>query len=385
VLEHGVVSLDVGLRNLLRVAAYQLLCLDSIPVHAAVHESVQLAREAGYGRAAGLVNAVLRNLARKADRLAFPDPASDPVGHLRDRGSLPEWLAQRWLTQFGFEDALALARACCEAPPRTVRVSPGLEREKIAERLRGTPSRYAPDAITKLDRDPLSYAGFARGEISVQDEASQLVPLLLGAQPGETIVDCCAAPGGKTLQIAQQVGPRGEVIALERSARRIPLILRSARRLGVRNVRALERDAAASFDLQGQFQFRRILVDAPCSGLGALRRNPDARWRLEEADIGRCAQGALDLLASAARYVEPGGVLVYSVCTFTPEETDQVVEQFLAKSGAFEVDDPRPFLPPAAAEELVDAGGRLRSYPHRHGCDGFFAVRLLRRPDAPLG
>jgi 16S rRNA (cytosine967-C5)-methyltransferase len=384
VVERGVASLDLGLRNLLRIGSYQLLCLDSIPAHAAVHETVELARLAGYGRATKLVNAVLRNVDRKGRKgFSFP-PETDPVGHVRDFGSVPEWIAARWVTQFGPAEALELALACCDAPPRTIRVSPGVDPAVIARRLRGELTRYAPAGITALGSDPLLDAGFERGDFSVQDEGSQLVTLLLGAQPGETVVDCCAAPGSKTVQLAQRVGPGGEVIALERNSRRIPLILRAARRLRLRNVRALERDAARGFDLQGRLHFGRILVDAPCSGLGALRRNPDARWRIQESDVARCAEQAFDLLRSAARYVEPGGVLVYSVCTFTPDETDQVIERFLAESPDFHVDDPRPFLPPGA-KELVDNGGRLRTFPHRHRCDGFFAVRLVREEPPPLG
>ena len=371
-------SLELKLRNLLRLGAYQLLALRSVSAAAAVSQTVDLARELGLERATGLINAVLRSLARLGPELRFPSLDEDPVAHLRDFGSLPEWLAERWVRELGPASAAALAVACTQPPPRTVRGSPGIDREALAARLGGRPCTFAPDGLTDLRIDPTRDPGFERGEHTVQDEASQLVPLLLGARPGDRVVDCCAAPGTKTVQLAQQVGPGGEVIALERHSARIPLIHRAARRLGLRNVRALERDAARSFDLQGAMFFRGILVDAPCSGLGTLRRNPDARWSLAPEDIPRAAESSLALLRSAARYVEPGtGALVYSVCTFTPEETADVVEHFLKLEPEFRRDDARPWLP-ESAQMLVDRDGALRTLPHVHGCDGFFAQRLVR-------
>jgi 16S rRNA (cytosine967-C5)-methyltransferase len=371
-------SLELKLRNLLRLGAYQLLALRSVSAAAAVSQTVDLARDVGLERATGLINAVLRNLARRGPELRFPSLDEDPIGHVRDFGSLPEWLAERWVRELGPGAAASLALACTQPPPRTIRCSPGVDRDALAERLGGRPCTFAPEGLTDLRVDPARDTGFERGEFTVQDEASQLVPLLVGVRPGDRVVDCCAAPGTKTVQLAQQVGPGGEVIALERHSARIPLILKSARRLGLHNVRALERDAGRSFDLQGAMFFRGILVDAPCSGLGTLRRNPDARWSLDPADIPRSAESALGLLRSAARYVEPGtGALVYSVCTFTPEETADVVEQFLKLEPEFRRDDARSWLP-ESAHVLVDSAGALRTLPHVHGCDGFFAQRLVR-------
>ena len=289
---------------------------------------------------------------------------------------MPRWLAERWVEELGAEEAAALAMAQLGAPPRTVRVSPGADKDAIAKRLRGRPCTYASDGLTDLQSDPLRDPAFEAGELTVQDEASQLVALLLGAEPGDTVVDCCAAPGTKAVQLAQQVGPHGEVIALELHAGRVPLIGRSAKRLGLRNLRILQRDAAQGFDLKGRLRFNRILVDAPCSGLGVLRRNPDARWRLSPEDVARSAETQLRLLSSAARYLTPGGVMVYSVCTTTTEETTGVLARFLAERPGIRVDDPRPCLP-AKAWDLVDDGQALRTWPQRHGCDGFFAVRLL--------
>jgi 16S rRNA (cytosine967-C5)-methyltransferase len=372
--------IESEIRNLLRLGAYQLLCMDSIPDAAVVHETVLLARKLGFERATGFTNAVLRTLLRRRDEqgLVWPDPAADPVGHIESFGSLPRWLAERLVAELGASEALAFAEACAKAPPRSVRVTARGERERVARDLGGEPTRFAPSGVTNATLDPSRSTAFDRGEYVIQDEASQLVPLLLGAELSDTVVDCCAAPGTKAVQLAEQVGPRGEVIALEQNRTRMALIYKSASRLGLANIRPLERDVAQGFDLQGRSSYRRILVDAPCSGLGTLRRNPDARWRVRPEEIPRCADRALAILESAGRYVEEGGALVYSVCTFTPEETTGVVSRFLESARDFRIDDPRPFLP-EPARALVNDANALQTWPQTHGCDGFFAVRLVRK------
>ena len=377
VLDRELGRIEVGVRNLLRLGAYQILFLEKMRPATAVDEAVELARAARMGRSSGFLNAVLRRLAERAGTLLLPGLADDPVGHVEQKGSVPRWLAERWVAELGPEQAIALALSQARPPPRTVRVSPGADRQVISKRLAAMPCRYAPDGLRECRRDPVRDPAFVAGEITIQDEASQLVPLLLGAEPGDTIVDCCAAPGTKTVQLAQQVGRDGEVIALDVNALRLKLVGRAARRLGLQNLRILERDAIQGFDLRGKRRFRRVLVDAPCTGLGVLRRNPDARWSLRPNDIPAAADRQYRLLDSAERYVESGGVLVYSVCTTSPEETTGVLGRFLDDHPQWKGDDPRPFLP-EPARELIDASGALRTWPHLHGCDGFFAVRLVR-------
>jgi 16S rRNA (cytosine967-C5)-methyltransferase len=377
VLDRPLDRVEPDVLNLLRLGAYQVLELDRVPVEAAVSETVSLAKAVGLGRSAGFVNAVLRSLVDRRGAFVSPDPETDPVGWLVERGSLPEWMAERWLDQLGQKDAIALAESCLEPPPRTVRVSARADLEAVHARLGGRRTRFAPRGLTELAKDPLRDAGFERGEFTVQDEASQLVPLLLGAKDGDTVVDCCAAPGGKAAQIAEIVGPHGEVIALDSNAARLGLVRKNAERLRLQNVRPLERDVTQGLDLRGPQAFRFVLVDAPCTGLGVLRRNPDARWRVEPEDVYRSAALQLRILDSVARYVEPGGALVYSVCTMTPEETTDVVASLLEAHTDFALDDPRAFLPLAAAE-LVGDDLALRTLPHLHGCDGFFAVRMTR-------
>ncbi len=362
-LDRPVTEVEPAVRNALRLGAYQLLFMDRIEPKVAVSATVDLVRSVGRERAVGFTNAVLRALsALVQDRaLRFPDPDEQPVAYLTEWGSLPEWIAAAWVRQFGVDEAIELAEASLRPPPRTVRVSATSDVDDVATRLRGRRCARAPRGVTGCATDPVAEPGFERGEWTVQDEASQLVGVMVDAQPGMTVVDCCAAPGTKTFQLAEAVGPGGEVIALDSNESRLSFVYKGAERLRLRNVRPLVRDVAKGFDLRGPQSFPRVLVDAPCSGLGVLRRNPDARWRIGPDDVSRLADRQRELVSSAARYVDRGGTLVYSVCTFTPEETDGVARRFLE------------------AHDEWTQDGELRTLPHRDGCDGFYATRFVRR------
>lgn len=215
----------------------------------------------------------------------------------------------------------------------------------------------------------------------MQDEAAQLVVELLAPREGERVLDVCAAPGGKTSAIAERVGPGGSVLALDRNPRRLRLVGRDARRLGLEHVRSVACDAAQPLDPVAEpGSFDRVLADVPCSGVGALRRNPDARWRLSPGDPARLAETQAAILRNAARALRPGGVLVYSTCTLLPEENESVVEAFLASSGEFSRSAPAAAPAGEGPAALVGPDATLRTLPHRHDTDGFFAVRLERRP-----
>jgi 16S rRNA (cytosine967-C5)-methyltransferase len=226
---------------------------------------------------------------------------------------------------------------------------------------------------------PAHDPAFLEGRFTIQDEASQLVVSYLEPKPGERILDVCAAPGTKTTAIAEEIGDAGEVVAVDRNGRRLGLVGRDARRLGLGNVTACEHDALRPLRVLAEpCAFDRVLVDAPCSGLGTLRRNPDARWRVRPFDPQRLAETQTAILRNAAAALRPGGVLVYSTCTLLPEENERVIEAFLSESRDF-----RP-LPaeaaPAATRALVSPDGSLRCFPHLHDTDGFFAARLERHP-----
>jgi 16S rRNA (cytosine967-C5)-methyltransferase len=386
VLDRDLAKLEPMVASILRAGAYQILFSDRIPVSAAVDESVRCARALGAERACGLVNAVLRRLAHDHVGIPVPPLATQPLEHLIHALSLPPWIAQRWLDRFGANDAAALARASNEPPPRTIRAN-RLRRsaDALLEQLRpefpeAERAELAPDAIVlgrgaSPGRDP----AFLAGDYTVQDEAAQLVVELLDPQPGERVLDTCAAPGTKSTAIAERIGAEGRVVACDRHAGRLRLVARDARRLELETIEIHQRDATSPLtDLVGEDApgFDRVLVDAPCSGLGALRRNPDARWRIREVDVASLAKQQAALLGQAGPVVAPGGTLVYSTCTLLQDENEAIVEAFLSEHPEFQR-APREALPTALAP-VLGSDGALECLPHVHGTDGFFAVRLER-------
>jgi 16S rRNA (cytosine967-C5)-methyltransferase len=386
VLDRDLGKLEPLVANALRLGAYQIAMGSRVPAAIAVDESVRCVRAAGAERATGFVNAVLRRLVAEHARIAFPSLESDPLGHLTHALSLPAWLAERWLALLGPQEAAALAAASNQVPPLVVRANRlRTTREALLAELRerfpdAAPGALACDAVVLGRRgNPALDPAFLAGRCTVQDEASQLVVGLLDPQPGERVLDVCAAPGGKATAIAERVGPQGEVVALDRNPRRLDLVSRQARRLGLENLRCAARDATRPLaDLTEERGFDRVLVDAPCSGLGTLRRNPDARWRVAPGDPARLAETQRAILRQAAAALVPGGVLVYSTCTLLPEENEESVRALLA-------DAPQLSLAPAdecpaEVRPLVGPDGYLRTWPHHHDADGFFAARLVRRP-----
>ena len=368
----------------LRLGGYQILFAERVPTMAAVDESVRCVRAAGSERATGLVNAVLRRLAREHEQIDLPDLENDPLGYLMHALSLPMWIAGRFIELFGPEEAARLARACNEPPPLVVRANP--HRGSVDELLVELRERFPDAQRTRWARHGIVLGrrgnaaldrAFVEGRFTVQDEGSQLVVDLLDAQPGERVLDTCAAPGGKATALAERVGAEGLVHALDRNTRRLDLVSRAARRLGLSRLGCETRDATRSLHgIGGGEPFDRILVDVPCSGLGTLRRNPDARWRLSETDPKSLAETQLTLLRRAAGVLRPGGALVYSTCTLLPEENEGVVEAFLEEASGFER-TPRERVS-ENIRPLVDAQGQLRCLPHLHDTDGFYAVRIER-------
>ncbi len=386
VLDRDFDALEPLVATLLRLGAYQIVFTGSVPDSAAVDQTVRCARAVGAERATSLVNAVLRRLARIHDTIPLPDLTEDPLAHLTGVLSLPPWIAERWLTIFGAEEAATLAKASNSVPPLTARVNPlRCSRRALIEELGprlpdARPCPLAPRGVLLGHRGhPAHDPAFLEGRFTIQDEASQLVVTYLEPKPGERILDVCAAPGTKTTAIAEEIGDAGEVVALDRNARRLRLVGRDARRLGLTNITACEHDAMRPLDgFAAEGAFDRILVDAPCSGLGTLRRNPDARWRVRPSDPPRLAEIQTTILRNAAAALRPGGVLVYSTCTLLPEENEMVVESLLSEARDYRL------LPADAAPEptrrLIGADGYLRCFPHLHDTDGFFAARLERNP-----
>jgi len=375
----------------LRMGAYQILFSEKVPVTAAVDESVRCIRAAGVERATGLVNAVLRRLVAEHEEIALPTLEDDPLEHIMHTLSMPSWIAARWIELYGPEDAAALARASNKPPPLTVRAnSRRNSAEELLVELRerfpdAARCRYARDGLVLGRRgNPAIDPAFLDGRFTVQDEGSQLIIGLLDPQPGERVLDVCAAPGGKATGIAERVGDDGAVIAFDRHSNRLDLVRRASRHLGLECVQCAEADATRSLvdALGAPFEpLDRVLVDAPCSGLGTLRRNPDARWRIGSGAPALLAEKQLTILRNAAAVLRPGGILVYSTCTLLPEENEEIVESFLNSPGGAEAtfELASASETPEEVRDLVGPDGFLRTFPHRHDADGFFAARLVRR------
>lgn len=371
-------DLDRRARTLLRLGIYQL-AFTRVPAPAAVHSTVALA--GGDAGRRGFVNAVLRALARDG----VPEPPAD-AKHFGPRVGLPDWLATRWLERLGPEGADAWARHANTPAPLTLRVhTTRITPDELAERLEAaglevTPSAWVPDALRVAGHVPVrGIPGYAEGLWYVQDEAGQLVARLVGAGPGERILDACAAPGGKATQLAATVGEKGEVVALEPDAGRLERLSANVLRLGSANVRVVRGDLADGPPAGAGGPFDRVLVDAPCSGLGVLGRHPEGRWWKDAAGIRACARVQAEILAEAAKLVRPGGALVYAVCTGEPEETTWVTGAFLADHPDFRV-VPADTVLGAAARPWTAPDGSFTTLGNAAGLDGFFALRMGRAP-----
>lgn len=372
--------LDPWLRVILRLGLYQILFLDRVPAYAAVNTSVDLARPFKRGATTGIVNATLRRAAADPSALTLPDPKIDPDGAYAVRWSHPTWLVARWREELGDADLEDLLRADQEPAPTDLRVNTlRAERRTFIERLHaaGFPgvstTAYSPVGI-RLD-GPLQAAAAAipEGSSTIQSEASQLIAYLLAPRPAERILDACAAPGGKTTLIAELMQNSGNVLAVDVSEAGLRQVRRRAAALGVSIVRTRRMDAR----LLSERPFDRILVDAPCSGLGTLRSHPELRWRVQANHGDTLAHLQADILRRAATLCVPGGVLVYATCTINRAENEDVIQSFCADHPGFRLEDPRADLP-SSIQPLIDRGGFLRTFPHRHGIDGFFAARLRR-------
>jgi 16S rRNA (cytosine967-C5)-methyltransferase len=371
---------DVGTRNILRLGAYQMLFLDRVPVSAAVNTAVELAKE--HGNKHGYVNGLLRGLDRKRGTITYPG-SGDPVARLSMLYSHPAWLVKRWVSRYGAEATEKLLWENNRPALLTIRTNTlkttrsALRTALEAEGVQVAETTYSPSGLDILSSPQWLRAlqAYRDGWFMVQDQAAQLISLLLSPQPGETIMDACSAPGGKAAHLAELMKDQGTVVALELDASRLAKVRENSRRLGTTIISPTQGDASKYH--AGPFD--RILVDAPCSGLGVLRRHPDGRWNKTERTVSEHTTLQKRILENAAVLLRPGGTLVYATCTTEPDENDDVIAWFLTGPGSsFRIDDPRPFLPPSAAA-LVDAKGFFRTFPQAPEMDGFFGVRMVRK------
>jgi 16S rRNA (cytosine967-C5)-methyltransferase len=375
-------------RCVLRAAAYQLLFLERVPAYAAVDQAVRQARDLAGARVPGFVNGVLRQIARTRGEVPYPDPASDPAGYLAAYASLPRWIAERWVARLGLPEATELALASNTTPPVTymanlLKASPEGARRALQEDLGPmVPGRWAPGTFSGgagAAGPPGEARALREGLACVMDEAAVLPVHLLDLRPGERVLDACAGGGGKAAVAAGMLQGKGLIVALEPQAQALRRLREACARLGLACVHPVQGEAqraGAFLRAAPAGDFDAVLVDAPCSGLGTLRRHPEIKWRATPGHIAELAALQEAILGGVARCVRPGGVLVYATCTTEPEENEEVVEVFLNDHPDFWLEDSRPFLPGPAAS--LAAKGYLRTWPHRHGIDGFFAARLRR-------
>jgi 16S rRNA (cytosine967-C5)-methyltransferase len=370
-----------GLRNILRTAAYQILFMDRIPDYAVVSESVEVARRMFPGRER-LVNGVLRGLLRGKDRLEYPDPEAEPAAHISVFHSHPLWLVEKWIGRFGVSETRTMCEAGNGIPPFCLRVNRlRADRDSLAAELRANGIKVSiapvsPDGIFLEEAEtPLRESGFFRtGSVQVQDEASQLISILTDPPPEGKVLDLCSGIGGKTTHLAEIMGDKGEVVAVDIRPEKLRSLRKLARRLGISIIATLVGDATRDLGASLHGKFDRVLVDAPCSGTGTLRRNPEIKWRLTPGDLPGLQSLQAGILDRAALYPGKGGFLVYSTCSLLAEENEETVDAFLARNGAY-----RPARPyPAAVRALVGSDGFFRTSPHRNGMDGFFAAVLER-------
>jgi len=382
----GLGGLEPGVRTALRVGAYQLLFLDRIPAYAAVDEAVEACKQLGGAGVGRLANALLRRVADKGEP-PLPDPARDPRGHLVEAAGLPAWLARLLLAELPTADALAFGDSVGAPAPLALRANATrASRDAVLERLRAErpdakleASPVAPDALLARDLDaPAATAAFRDGLFAVEDTGAQVVVELCGARAGERILDACAGLGGKSAHLATLAGGGARVEALDVASGKLSEARETFARLGVRGVTTTVADLTRPLP-DPSVRFDRVLLDAPCSGLGVLRRHPEALARRTAADLPRLAEQQRRMLDTLAPHVAPGGVLVYSVCTFERAECEDVVGTFLTAHVDFRLEAPPPSdrVPWA---RLTDAAGQVRTWPHRDDADAFFAARLVRLP-----
>jgi 16S rRNA (cytosine967-C5)-methyltransferase len=384
-------KLDTEVVDILRLALYQLWHLERVPASAIVNDAVELTRVARRGRASALVNAALRAFGRLDAASLLPAAPDDPdastgaaVEYLAITLSHPRWLVERWLSRFGFTATESWLRFNNGHAPITLRANTlrtsveNVRSALLRERIVAEPARHAPGALVVRDGNPLTAEGFATGEFLVQDEASQLVAHMADARPGERLLDACAAPGGKTLVLACDAGGAARVVAADARTARIALLRETLRRTGIPA-------AIVQIDLRDPAPFEPVfdcvLVDAPCSGLGTLRRDPDIKWGRQESDLPALAAAQRQLLSNAADAVRAGGRLIYATCSSEPDENDGVVSAFLAERAEFAAASRAelarlsywPVLSP-----LCDELGWFRTLPHRDGLEAFFAAVLVK-------
>jgi 16S rRNA (cytosine967-C5)-methyltransferase len=372
--------------NILRLGLYQAAYLDRVPVSAAVNTSVEIAKYRLAPHITRFINAVLRKAANQHHEVLLPDEASDPVLRIAVEHSFPEWMIRRWHHRFGYDTTRRICNAMNQIPEITLRANT-LKSSRVqlfreltdwTDRLRLT--RHSPFGVSiSGPRTPIaSLPVFSDGWFQVQDEAAQLVSFLTDPKPGEKILDACCGLGGKTGHLAQMMRNQGCLHAIDVEASKLARLRSETARLGIGIVDTIPGNLCRADFVQQLGHYDRILIDAPCSGMGVVRRNPDIKWKRMPMDPAKHQKNQLALLDSLGPHLKIGGRLVFSVCSMETEENEQVIMQFLKKHPEFAIEKP-PVVRGDFLNRFTDREGYLRTFPTMDGMDGFFAVRLCRK------
>jgi 16S rRNA (cytosine967-C5)-methyltransferase len=373
-------KLDVWVRHLLRLSLYQIVYLDRIPDRAVLHEAVEIAKKRGHKGISGLVNGVLRSIQRKG--IPSLEKIKDPIERVSIETSHPFWLVKRWEEQFGLDKTREMCEMNLVAPKQTARVNTTkLTREELIHNLSGIgievkASPVTEEAVQTLRGNLVKTDAYRNGELTIQDESSMLVAHALELEKNLKVLDACAAPGGKTTHIAELLGGTGEVHALDLHKHKVKLIDENASRLGLSNIFTATLDSRKAGEQFEKESFNRILVDAPCSGLGVLRRKPDIKYAKKEADLHSLQKIQLDILSSVAPLLQKGGILVYSTCTVDKNENEGTVRSFLSDHPEFEPYHLKNL--PETVQPFIE-GNELQVFPQDFGGDGFYISCFIKK------
>lgn len=374
-------NLDEQIKNVLRVSLYQLTSSDRLPAFAVVDEAVKISKLIAPQKSS-LVNALLRNYLRRERIISFPSPETDVTQYISVNYSHPSWLVNEWLNVFGPEKTKSLCTANIELPPVTLRVNTlKISRAELISRLNAdgfhlSPTKHSTDGliIHQGVQPAVKTEAFSAGFFRFQDEGAQCIAYLVAPEKTSRVLDACAGSGGKTTHLAALMENQGQILAIDKNSAMIEELKKEALRLGVTSIEPCTLDLSDGLPDKLNGMFDLVLVDAPCSGTGTLRRNPEIKWRLQPEDILRSVRQQKIILAEAARAVKINGKLIYCTCSLLPQENENIIKEFIAQNSEFSLCPP----PSDLDKGLFDTGGFYRTYPHIHNTDGFFAAVLER-------
>lgn len=377
-------KMDIISLYILRMALFQILHMDRIPTFAAIHNAVDISKALSGKKTAGFINAVLRKASENHNTLSLPNEKTEPDKFLSVKHSFPIWLSKKWIKAFGIDHTKKLCQQIDSIPQITICCNLlKTSRHSLSEALylctkNIQTTDYASHGI--CFSNPMlpvqELEAFKLGLFHVQDEAAQIVTEYLGPEPGEIILDTCAGYGGKVFHIAQLMDNQGIVIASDIDPEKLETLQLDAKRLGIDIIQIKTIDILKSSIKDFDFYFDRVLIDAPCTGLGVLQRNPDTKWKRSKKDIERLSTKQKKMINSAANLVKPGGILVYAVCSCEKEENEDVIFSFLNKRKDFSID--KDFHSDKYSLFITNEGF-FKTYPDPKNMDGFFAARLIRK------